>query len=103
MKTVNNTKVSVVRSLNTQTLASGIKKNYPTWMVISERSIDKDSYAAVNRRFSDKKFGGSDQAKQAANEFGTYLQSCNLHQYINAARPQGRPFKTEFYAKQTLA
>jgi hypothetical protein len=103
MKTVNNTKVSIVRSLNTKTLVSGLKKDYPTWFVSSKRSIDAASYAAVNRRFSDKKFGSSEQAKQAAYEFGSYLQSCNLYQYINATRPRGRPFKTELYATKVLA
>ena len=103
MKTVNNTKVSVVRSLNTKTLVNGAKKDYPTWMVLSKRDIDEECYATVNRRFSDKKFGGSDKAKQAANEFGTYLQSCNFHQYINAVRPKGRPFKTELYATKSVA
>ena len=102
MKTVNNTKVNILRSLNTKTLVSGLKKDYPTWFVKSERSIDNDCYATVNRRFSDKKFGSNEQAKQAAYEFGSYLQSCNLHQYVNATRKRGRPFKTELYATQTV-
>ena len=102
MKTVNNTKVNIVRSLATTTLKDGTKKDYPNWFLISERSIDNDCYSTVNRRFSDKKFGTSEQAKQAAYEFGTYLQSCNLHQYINATRKRGRPFKTELYATQTV-
>ncbi len=103
MKTVNNTKVSIVRDLNTKPLVSGLNKDYPTWLVKSERSIDNDCYSTVNRRFSDKKFGSSEQAKQAAYEFGIYLQSCNLYQYTNATRKRGRPFKTELYATKELA
>jgi len=103
MKTVNNTKVSIVRNLNTVTLKGNIKKDYPTWLVMSERSIDNDCYSTVNRRFSDKKFGSNEQAKQAAYEFGSYLQSCNLYQYVNATRKRGRPFKTELYATKAIA
>ena len=103
MKTVNNTKVNIVRSLATTTLKDGTKKDYPNWFLISERSIDNDCYATVNRRFSDKRFGSNEQAKQAAYEFGSYLQSCNLHQYVNATRKRGRPFKTELYATKAIA
>ena len=102
MKTVNNTKVNIVRSLATTTLKNGTKKDYPNWFLMSQRSIDNDCYSTVNRRFSDTRFGSSEQAKQAAYEFGIYLQSCNLYQSTNATRPRGRPFKTELYATQTV-
>jgi hypothetical protein len=102
MKTINNTKVQIVRDHNTHTLVDGSKVFYPTWYVKSERIIDDECYAVVNRRFSDKKFEGSEGARKAADTFGAYLQGCSLHQYVNANRRRGRPFDTELYADISL-
>ena len=103
MKTINNTEVQVLRDLDTRTLVNGSKVSHPTWYVRSKRTLDSaGNYALVNRRFSDKKFEGSESARKAANNFGAYLQGCSLHQYVNANRRPGRPFKTELYADISL-
>ena len=102
MKTINNTKVQIVRDLVNRTLVDGSKVNHPTWRVQSKRAVGEDSLAQVNRKFSDKKFGGNEGARRAAWAFAVYLQGCSDHQYLNANRRPGRPFESELYADISL-
>ena len=56
-----------------------------------------------SRRFAYSKFGGYRQAYLTANEYVSYLKSCTIDQFINAARPVGRPRKSEFFGTNKLS
>jgi len=55
-----------------------------------------------SRRFLNRKFGGRAAARAAANQHIQYLSECTDYQFINATRPMGRPFKTEYFAANSL-
>lgn len=56
-----------------------------------------------SRRFAYNKFGGYKQAYTTAKQYINYLKSCSFEQFINAARPVGRPRKTEFFGTNKLS
>jgi len=56
-----------------------------------------------SRRFAYSKFGGYRQAYLTANEYVSFLKSCTIDQFINAARPVGRPRKSEFFGTNKLS
>lgn len=56
-----------------------------------------------SRRFAYSKFGGYRQAYLTAKEYVGYLKSCTIEQFINAARPIGRPRKSEFFGTNKLS
>lgn len=56
-----------------------------------------------SRRFAYSKFGGYKQAYITARQYAEYLKSCTIEQFINAARPVGRPRKSEFFGTNKLS
>lgn len=56
-----------------------------------------------SRRFAYSKFGGYKQAYITAKQYVSYLKSCTVEQFVNAARPVGRPRKSEFFGTNKLS
>lgn len=56
-----------------------------------------------SRRFAYSKFGGYKQAFITANQYVNYLKNCTVEQFISAARPVGRPRKSEFFGTNKLS
>lgn len=56
-----------------------------------------------SRRFAYSKFGGYRQAYNTALQYVSYLKTCTLEQFANAARPIGRPRKSEFFGTNKLS
>ena len=101
MKNNTITNISIKRCLNTRPNKVQGTKNYPTWRVFATRDTE-DGKVTIRRRFGYKKFGGSAEARAAAQEYASHLSDCSDYQFINAGRPMGRPFMTELHAQQSL-
>ena len=56
-----------------------------------------------SRRFLHSKFGGAEHALNKAIEYRDYIKhEATLHQFDNAWRRPGRPFKTEFFGRRLI-
>lgn len=66
-----------------------------TWNVTASRDIK--GKVTVRRRFSDKKFGGTDQAFEEASLFKFFLSRATNKTFVRSIRKRGRPAKGHYF------